>query len=147
MTPVTVIVPFHNRSVAARAARRLAGAVPGARHVVFEGSTAHDPAQGAAHAAAARSAFYGGLIGCVAAVVATVAVTVAVSGSSTVVALGVAIAMSGGTFFGSLTGLTLGLHRWGPAPAVLPDTASPTRRVLLAVRTNQPDLVHAALAD
>jgi hypothetical protein len=104
MTPVTVIVPFHNRSVAARAARRLAGALPGTRHVVFEGSTAHDPAEGAAHAAAARSAFHGGLIGCLGAVILTAAVTLAVSGSSTVVALGVAIAMSGGTFFGSLAG-------------------------------------------
>jgi hypothetical protein len=144
----TVVVPYASPHLARRAARRLRGDLPGSARVVFDAEPTTDLADAAAHAGASQAAVRGAAIGIALSVIATAAVAVSPwMTTSLALALGAALALTGGPFAGGLAGFTIGLHRWTASePTVVPwDGALLVRPAFLAVRTDRPDVAATLL--
>jgi hypothetical protein len=147
-SPTTVIVPYPSPHLARRAARRLRADLPGTARVVFDADPMTDLAEAAAHAAASRAAVRGAAIGIALSLTGTAAVAASPwMATSLVLALGAAVALTGGPFAGGLGGFTVGLHRWSSCEtAVVPWKDEPlSRPAFLAVRTLRPQLAASLL--
>lgn len=148
MKRVTMVVAFDDRESMRRARAAVHHVHPPTDAEIDELGTGSDDYDRLMEDRVARSAVVGGLLGTLVFGVASYALTMALNGdTSLALAIGAALALTGGPFLGALGGFAVGNARFGAISEELRRTLRGRARpgALLLVRTTEPELVGAAL--